>query len=54
MVFDHQADYPTQWKAIESNATGLQMNHGTLRQWVRRAQVDEGQRSGPTTDDASA
>jgi transposase-like protein len=44
MVFDHQGDYPTQWKAIESIAKKLQFNHETLRQWVRRAETDAGQR----------
>ena len=32
MVFDHQGEYPTQWKAIESIAEKLDINHETLRQ----------------------
>jgi transposase len=51
MVFDHQGDYPTQWKAIESIAAKLQINHETLRQWVRRAETDLGKRPGLTTDE---
>jgi len=51
MVFDHQGEYPTQWKAIESIAKKLQVNHETLRQWVRRAETDAGQRPGLTTDE---
>src|SRR5579872_2737984 len=51
MVFDHQADYPTEWKAIESIAAKLQINHETLRQWVRRAETDLGKRPGLTTDE---
>ncbi len=51
MVFDHQADYPTQWKAIESIAKSLGINHETLRIWVRRAETDAGQRPGLTTDE---
>jgi transposase len=51
MVFDHQDQYPTQWKAIESIAKKLQVNHETLRQWVRRAETDSGQRPGVTTDE---
>ena len=35
MVFDHQAEYPSQWKAIESISAKLSINHETLRQWVR-------------------
>jgi transposase len=51
MVFDHQSEYPTQWKAIESIAKKLNINHETLRQWVRRAETDAGQRPGLTTDE---
>ena len=51
MVFDHQADYPSQWKAIESIAKKLSVNHETLRLWVRRAETDGGQRPGLTTDE---
>ena len=51
MVFEHQDEYPSQWKAIESIAKKLQVNHETLRQWVRRAETDAGQRPGLTTDE---
>jgi transposase len=45
MVFEHQADYSSQWKAIESISAKLSINHETLRRWVRRAETDAGQRS---------
>ena len=51
MVFDHQADYPSQWKAIESISAKLSINHETLRQWVRRAETDAGQRPELTSDE---
>ena len=51
MVFEHQDEYPTQWKAIESIAKKLQVNHETLRQWVRRAETDAGFRPGLTADE---
>jgi transposase len=51
MVFDHQAEYPSQWKAIESISKKLSITHETLRQWVRRAETDTGQRPGLTTDE---
>ena len=51
MVFDHQAEYPSQWKAIESISKKLSINHETLRQWVRRAETDAGERPGLTTDE---
>ena len=51
MVFDHQHEYPSQWKAIESIAGKLNVNHETLRLWVRRAETDAGQRPGLTSDE---
>lgn len=51
MVFEHQHEYPSQWKAIESISKKLSINHETLRIWVRRAETDAGQRPGLTTDE---
>src|SRR5438067_13870572 len=51
VVFDHQADYPSQRKAIESISGKLSINHETLRQWVRRAETDAGQRPELTSDE---
>ena len=49
MVFEHQDEYDSQWAAISSIATKLGMTPETLRKWVRRAEIDEGQRPGLTT-----
>ena len=46
MVFEHQGEYPSQWKAIESIAEKLDVHRETLRVWVRRAEVDDGQPAG--------
>ncbi len=51
MVFEHQGEYPSRWKAIESIAAKLQIHHETLRLWVRRAETDRGERPGLTTDE---
>ena len=51
MVFEHQGEYPSQWRAIESISEKLSINHETLRIWVRRAETDTGQRPGLTTDE---
>jgi len=51
MVFEHQDEYDSQWAAITSVATKLGMTPETLRKWVRRAEIDEGQRSGLTTSE---
>ena len=44
MVCEHQDEYDSQWAAITSIATKLGMTPETLRKWVRRAEIDEGQR----------
>ena len=51
MVIEHQSEYPSQWKAIESISAKLSINHETSRQWVRRAETDAGARPGLTTDE---
>ncbi len=51
MVFEHQHEYPSQWKAIESIAKKLNINHETLRIWVRKAEVDAGARPGVSTEE---
>ena len=51
MVFEHQDEYSSQWKAIESISAKLSINHETLRIWVRRAETDAGKRPGLTSDE---
>jgi transposase len=51
LVFEHQDEYDSQWAAITSVATKLGMTPETLRKWVRRAEIDEGQRPGLTTSE---
>jgi transposase-like protein len=42
MVFEHQADYRSQWKAICAIAESLGVNRESLRVWVRLAETDAG------------
>jgi transposase len=51
MVFEHQDEYPSQWKAIQSISEKLKVNHESLRQWVRKAETDAGHRPGLTSDE---
>ena len=51
MVFEHQDQHPSQWAAICSIATKFGISHETLRNWVRRAETDEGLRPGRTSDE---
>jgi transposase len=50
MVREHRSDYASEWAAIISVAGKLGIGAPeTLRKWIRRAEVDGGQRSGLTT-----
>lgn len=51
MVVEHRQDYPSEWAAISGVATKLGMSAETLRCWLRRAQIDGGERPGLTTDE---
>ena len=53
MVFDHQAEHPSQWAAINSIAGKIGCTDETLRNWVRQAERDQGLRGGPTTEDSA-
>jgi transposase len=50
MVLDHEGDYESQWAAIVSISEKFGMSSESLRKWVRRAEVDAGQRPGATSD----
>ena len=50
MVREHRGDYASEWAAIQSVAAKLGITAPeTLRKWIRRAEVDGGQRPGLTT-----
>jgi transposase len=51
MVFEHQDEHPSQWAAICSIAVKFGISHETLRNWVRRAEVDDGLRPGLTSNE---
>lgn|SRR5690554_2174435 len=51
MVFEHAHEHPSQWAAIQSIAEKIGCSGETLRNWVRRAERDQGKRAGLTTDD---
>lgn len=51
MVFEHQAEYDSQWAAIASIAEKIGCTPESLRAWVRQAEKDKGKRPGLTTDD---
>ncbi len=51
MVQDHRKEYPSDWGAITSIAAKVGVHKETLRLWMRRAEVDAGQRPGLTTEE---
>ena len=51
MVMESESEHSSQWKAIASVAEKIGCNHETLRNWVRQAERDAGQRPGTTTDE---
>jgi transposase len=51
MVLEHQGDHASQWAAIESIAGKMGCSPETLRKWVRRAEGDQGVRTGLTSSE---
>src|SRR4051794_1948176 len=51
MVLEHEDEYSSQWAAIVSIAGKFGPSAETLRNWVRRAEVDGGVRPGVTSDE---
>ena len=52
LVREHVSEYESEWAAICSIAEKCDMGAETLRKWVRRAEVDDGQRPGVSTAEA--
>ncbi len=51
LVFEHRGEHASQWAAIGSIAGKIGCTAETLRKWVRRAERDQGLRSGMTSSD---
>jgi transposase len=51
LVFEHQGEHESQWAAITSIAAKIGCTAETLRNWVRGAERDAGQRPGLTTSE---
>ena len=51
MVIEQRKEYPSEWAAVSSIAGKFGMTPETLRIWLRRAQVDGGQRAGVTSEE---
>ncbi|TFD13525.1 IS3 family transposase [Cryobacterium sp. TMT1-2-2] len=51
MTVDRVKDYPSMWAACRELAPKLNVGPETLRKWVRQAQSDAGERTGPTSEE---
>jgi transposase len=52
MVAEVKGDYPSEWAAIAAVASKVGIGSSeTLRKWVRRAEVDAGERAGLTSEE---
>jgi transposase-like protein len=52
LVQEHRGEYPSLWAAVESIAPKIGCVPQTLLDWVKRTEVDAGQRPGTTTEEA--
>jgi transposase len=51
LVQKHRGEYPSLWAAVESIAPKIGCVPQTLLEWVKREEVDGGQRDGLTTNE---
>lgn len=50
MVLDHASEHPLRWAAVTSIAAKIGCTPQTLHDWVKKAEVDSGQRAGVPTE----
>ena len=51
MALDRLDDYPSPWAAAQALGPKLGVGAETLRKWVVQAQVDQGDRKGPNSEE---
>src|SRR5437667_6193438 len=52
MVLDHAGEHPSRWAAVTSIAAKIGCTPQTLHDWVKKAEIDSGQRTGVPTETA--
>ena len=50
MVVEHEAEHPSRWTAVSSIAAKIGCSTHTLHEWVKKAEVDSGNRAGLPND----
>ena len=53
MVLEHEGEHTSRWAAIVSIAGKIGCVPQTLNEWVKKVEVDTGQRGGVTTEQAA-
>ena len=51
LVLEQQGEHASQWSAMHSIASKIGCTTETLRKWVRRSEIDQGQRPGLTSSE---
>jgi transposase len=51
LVREQRSEHPSMWAAVEAIAPLIGCTPQTLHEWVKRDQVDHGERAGTTTDE---
>jgi transposase-like protein len=51
LVREQRSEHPSMWAAVESIAPMIGCTPQTLHEWVKRDQVDHGERDGVTSDE---
>ena len=54
MVLDHASEHPSRWAAVTSIAAKIGCTPQTLHDWVKKAEVDSGQRIARNTHSGPA
>jgi transposase-like protein len=50
MVLDHEGEHASRWAAVVSIASKIGCTPQTLHEWVKKAEIDSGRRSGVPSD----
>jgi transposase-like protein len=50
MVLDHEGEHASRWAAVVSISTKIGCTPQTLHEWVKKAEIDSGRRSGVPSD----
>jgi transposase len=52
MVLEHEDEHTSRWAAVSSIAAKIGCTAQTLHDWVKKAEIDNGQRAGVPTETA--